>query len=157
DQKQSLTPLGWDLARLPVDPSIGRMIIQAVRENTLSEVLVIAAGLSVQDPRERPVDQKEAAEQAHRRFANADSDFLSLLSIWNAYHVEFERLKTQSQVRRFCRSHFLSYTRMREWVDIHAQLEDALENVDFTSIGDTITHIKAPPQPDPQRAMDAVL
>ncbi|MGZ8900539.1 MAG: ATP-dependent RNA helicase HrpA, partial [Limisphaerales bacterium] len=157
DQNQALTPLGWDLARLPVDPSIGRMIIQAVKENALAEVLVIAAGLSVQDPRERPVDQKEAAEQAHRRFTNPDSDFLSLLSIWNAYHDEFERLKTQSQVRRFCRSHFLSYTRMREWVDIHAQLEDALENVDFTSIGDTITHIKAPPQPDPNRAIDVPL
>jgi ATP-dependent helicase HrpA len=133
------------------------MIIQAVRENMLAEVLVIAAGLSVQDPRERPVDQKEAAEQAHRRFANPDSDFLSLLSIWNAYHDEFERLKTQSLVRRFCRSHFLSYTRMREWVDIHAQLEDALENVDFTSIGDTITHIKAPPQPDPNRRIDPAI
>ena len=157
DKNQGLTPLGWDLARLPVDPSIGRMIIQAVKENALAEVLVIAAGLSVQDPRERPVDQKEAAEQAHRRFANADSDFLSLLSIWNAYHDEFERLKTQSLVRRFCRAHFLSYTRMREWVDIHAQLEDALENVDFTSIGDTLTTIKAPPQPDPNRALDPAL
>jgi ATP-dependent helicase HrpA len=157
DENQGITPLGWDLARLPVDPAIGRMIIQAVRENALAEVLVIAAGLSVQDPRERPVDQKEAAEQAHRRFANPDSDFLSLLSIWNAYHDEFERLKTQGQVRRFCRSHFLSYLRMREWVDVHAQLEDALENVDFTSIGETLTTIKAPPQPDPNRAMDVAL
>jgi ATP-dependent helicase HrpA len=157
DKNQALTPLGWDLARLPVDPAIGRMIIQAVRENALAEVLVIAAGLSVQDPRERPVDQKEAAEQAHRRFANAESDFLSLLSIWNAYHDEFERLKTQSQVRRFCRSHFLSYTRMREWVDIHSQLEDALENVDFTSIGDTITHLRAPSPPDPNRRIDPPL
>lgn len=157
DENQGLTPLGWDLARLPVDPAIGRMIIQAVRENALAEVLVIAAGLSVQDPRERPVDQKEAAEQAHRRFANADSDFLSLFSIWNAYHDEFEGQKTQGQVRRFCRSHFLSYLRMREWVDIHSQVEDALENVDFTSIGDTITSIKAPPQPDPNRRIDVTL
>src|SRR5687768_12819300 len=124
------------------------MIIQAVRENALAEVLVLAAGLSLQDPRERAVGSKEAAQQAHRRFANVDSDFLSLLSIWNAYHDEFERLKTQGQVRRFCRSHFLSYLRMREWVDVHAQLEDALENVDFTSIGETLTTIKAPPQPD---------
>lgn len=157
DEKQGLTPLGWDLARLPVDPAIGRMIVQAVRENALAEVLVIAAGLSVQDPRERPVDQKEAAEQAHRRFANAESDFLTLLSIWNAYHDEFERLKTQGQVRRFCRSHFLSYLRMREWVDVHAQLEDALENVDFTSIGETLTTIKAPAPPDVNRKMDAAL
>lgn len=157
DEKQSLTPLGWDLARLPVDPAIGRMIVQAVKERALSEVLVIAAGLSVQDPRERPTDAKEAAEQAHRRFTVADSDFLTLLSIWNAYHDEFERLKTQGQMRRFCREHFLSYMRMREWVDVHAQLEEALESVDFTSIGETITTIKAPPPTDPNRKMDVAL
>src|SRR6185436_4489580 len=85
DEDQNLTPLGWDLAQLPVDPAIGRMILQAVKEHALSEVLVIAAGLSIQDPRERPIDQKEAAEQAHRRFADPRSDFLSLLRIWNAY------------------------------------------------------------------------
>jgi ATP-dependent helicase HrpA len=157
DEQQNLTPLGWDLARLPVDPAIGRMIVQAVRERALSEVLVIAAGLSVQDPRERPADAKEAAEQAHRRFTVPDSDFLTLLSIWNTYHDEFERLKTQGQVRRFCREHFLSYMRMREWVDVHAQLEEALESVDFTSIGETITTIKAPPPTDPNRTMDAAL
>lgn len=157
DETKHLTPLGWDLARLPVDPAIGRMIVQAVKERALAEVLVIAAGLSVQDARERPVDQKDAAEAAHRRFTHPDSDFLTLLTIWNAYHDEFERLKTQSQMRRFCTSHFLSYTRMREWVDVHAQLEEALERVDFTSIADTIISIKAPAPPDPNRAMDAVL
>ena len=157
DEGQNLTPLGWDLARLPVDPAIGRMIVQAVKERALSEVLVIAAGLSVQDPRERPADQKEAAEQAHRRFTVPDSDFLTLLSIWNAYHDEFERLRTQGQVRRFCREHFLSYMRMREWADVHAQLEEALESVDFTSIGETITTIKAPPRTDPNRKMDVGL
>ncbi len=157
DEQQSLTPLGWDLARLPVDPAIGRMIVQAVKERALSEVLVIAAGLSVQDPRERPADAKEAAEQAHKRFTVPESDFLTLLSIWNTYHDEFERLKTQGQMRRFCREHFLSYMRMREWVDVHAQLEEALESVDFTSIGETITTIKAPPPTDPNRKMDAAL
>src|SRR3546814_11007886 len=91
------------LARLPVDPAIGRMIVQAVKERALAEVLVIAAGLSVQDPRERPVDQKEAAEQAHRRFLHSESDFLTLLTIWNTYHDEFERLKTQSQMRQIGR------------------------------------------------------
>lgn len=154
DQNEALTPLGWDLARLPVDPAIGRMIIQAVKERALAEVLVIAAGLSIQDPRERPMDQKEAAEQAHRRFVDPDSDFITLLKIWNAYHDEFERLNTQNQVRRFCREHFLSYLRMREWNDIHAQLEEALENVDFTSIGDTITSIQAPPRPNPDEQID---
>lgn len=154
DEKQNLTPLGWDLARLPVDPAIGRMIIEAVKEKALAEVLVIAAGLSIQDPRERPMDQKEAAEEAHRRFVDPDSDFLTLLKIWNTYHDEFERLKTQNQVRRFCKAHFLSYLRMREWADIHAQLEESLESVDFTSIGETITTITAPPRPDPDKQID---
>ncbi len=157
DPAQSLTPLGWDLARLPVDPAIGRMIVQAVQERSLSELLVIAAGLSIPDPRERPMDQKEAAEQAHRRFVDPQSDFLTLLKIWNAYDNQFEHLKTQNQMRKFCRAHFLSYLRLREWTDIHAQLEEALETVDFTSIGDTITTIKAPPRPDPKREMDQVL
>lgn len=157
DEKQNLTPLGWDLARLPVDPAIGRMIIEAVKERALSEVLVIAAGLSIQDPRERPMDQREAAEEAHRRFVDPDSDFLTLLKIWNAYHDEFERIKTQNQMRRFCRAHFLSYLRMREWADIHAQLEESLEKVDFTSIGETITTITVPPRPDPDKEIDLPL
>jgi len=155
DAAQNLTPLGWDLARLPVDPAIGRMILQAVREKALGEVLVIAAGLSIQDPRERPVDQKEAAEQAHQRFIDPQSDFIALLRIWNAYHDEIERLRTQNQMRRFCREHFLSYLRMREWSDIHAQLEESLETVDFTSLGETVTTLKAPPRPDPEAKLDA--
>jgi ATP-dependent helicase HrpA len=157
DERQSLTPIGWDLARLPVDPAIGRMILQAVKEKALAEVLVIAAGLSIQDPRERPMDQREASEQAHRRFVDPDSDFLTLLKIWNTYHDEFERLGTQNQVRRFCKEHFLSYLRMREWNDVHAQLEEALESVDFTSIGETITTITAPPRPDPDQPIDVSL
>ncbi|HTG45369.1 MAG TPA: DUF3418 domain-containing protein, partial [Verrucomicrobiae bacterium] len=146
-----------DLARLPVDPAIGRMIIQAVKERALSELLVIAAGLSIQDARERPLDQKEAAEQAHRRFLHPESDFLSLLKIWNAYHDEFERLRTQNQMRRFCKSHFISYLRMREWTDVHEQLEESLETVDFTSIGETLTTIQAPQRPDPERPIDPPL
>jgi ATP-dependent helicase HrpA len=179
DERLQLTPLGWDLARLPVDPAIGRMIIQAIKEgvltddgvgqaprqcrpaprrtSALAEVLVIAAGLSIQDPRERPLDQREAAEQAHRCFIDPQSDFLTLLKIWNAYDDQFEHLKTQNQMRKFCRSHFISYLRMREWTDIHAQLEEALETVDFTSIAETITAIKAPPPPDPNRQIDQYL
>lgn len=157
DANHAITPLGWDLARLPVDPAIGRMILQAVKEKALAEVLVIAAGMSIQDPRERPADQKEAAEFAHRRFHEPRSDFLTLLKIWNAYHDEFERLKTQGQMRRFCRSHFLSYSRMREWTEIHSQLEEFLETVDFTSIGETITTIKAPGKPNPATIIDDYL
>jgi ATP-dependent helicase HrpA len=122
-----LTPLGRELARLPVDPTVGRMILQARDEKAVHEVLVIAAGLSIQDPRDRPMDAREKADAAHRRFVHPDSDFLTLLAIWETFHDELERL-SQSRLRKFCRDHFLSYTRIREWRDIHAQLLDVLES-----------------------------
>jgi ATP-dependent helicase HrpA len=123
----ALSEIGRDLARLPVDPTVGRMILQARREKALREVLVIAAGLSVQDPRERPLDKQAQADAAHKRFLHPESDFLALLSIWEAYHGEFEQM-TQAKLRRFCREHFLSYTRMREWRDVHTQLEEVLRD-----------------------------
>ncbi len=126
---RELTPVGRELARLPVDPTVGRMILQARTEKALREVLVIAAGLSIQDPRERPMDKQAQADAAHRRFAHPDSDFLTLLNIWETYHDQFETM-AQSKLRRFCRDHFLSYTRMREWRDIHAQLLDVLQERD---------------------------
>ncbi len=124
-----LTPLGRDLARLPVDPTVGRMILQARDEKAVREVLVIAAGLSIQDPRERPLDKQQQADAAHRRFAHPDSDFLTLLNVWDAWHDQFENL-SQARLRRFCRDHFLSYTRMREWRDIHTQLFETLRERD---------------------------
>lgn len=126
DDQRRLTDLGRDLARLPVDPAIGRMLLQARAEGALPEVLVIAAGLSIQDPRERPFDQQAAAETAHRRFQHPRSDFLTLLNLWEAYHGQWEVLKTQNQMRKFCRTHFLSFLRMREWRDVHAELEEAV-------------------------------
>src|SRR5690606_13858561 len=104
---------------------VGRMILQARREKALREVVVIAAGLSIQDPRERPLASREKADAAHRRFAHPDSDFLTLLNIWDAFHDQWERM-SQGRLRRFCREHYLSYTRLREWRDIHAQLLDVL-------------------------------
>jgi ATP-dependent helicase HrpA len=124
-----LTPLGRELARLPVDPTVGRMILQARAEKAVREVLVIAAGLSVQDPRERPMDQRQQADAMHRRFAHPDSDFLTLLNIWETFHDQLESM-TQARLRRFCREHFLSYTRMREWRDIHTQLLETLRDRD---------------------------
>lgn len=135
---RQLTPVGRELARLPVDPTVGRMILQARAEKAVREVLVIASGLSIQDPRERPMEKQQQADAAHRRFANADSDFLTLLNIWDAFHDEFDRL-SQAKLRRFCKDHFLSYTRMREWRDVHAQLLDVLESradFKFTSVFD---------------------
>ena len=127
DEKRELTPLGRELARLPIDPIVGRMILEAREENALREVSVIAAGLSIQDPRERPTDAAAAADAMHKRFLDERSDFLTLLNIWNAYHDEWERLKTQSQMRKFCRSHFVSYLRMREWADLHRQIREVLK------------------------------
>ena len=135
---RQLTPLGRELARLPVDPTVGRMILQARTEKAVREVLVIASGLSIQDPRERPMEAREKADAAHRRFNHPDSDFMALLNIWDAFHDEFDRL-SQAKLRRFCKDHFLSYTRLREWRDVHAQLLDVLEqrkDFQFTSVFD---------------------
>ena len=143
---RTLTPVGRELARLPVDPTVGRMILQARAEKAVREVVIIAAGLSIQDPRERPLDKQQLADTAHRRFRHPDSDFLTLLNIWDAFHDEFENL-SQAKLRRFCRDHFLSYIRMREWRDVHAQLMDVLrERDDFklTSVFDA----SAPPNPE---------
>ncbi len=124
-----LTDLGRELAHLPVDPTVGRMILRARSENALREVLIIAAALSIQDPRERPLDHQQKADTAHRRFTHPDSDFLTLLSIWETYHDEFEAM-TLGKLRKFCTAHFLSFMRMREWRDVYAQLEDTLRERD---------------------------
>ncbi len=129
DEQRALTRLGDDLARLPIDPTLGRMLLQSQHEHATQELLIIAAGLSIQDPRERPLDQKEAAAAAHKQFSDPQSDFLSLLNIWNAVHDEWDRLRTQGQRRKFCKQRFLSYLRMREWQDVYSQLHDALDDL----------------------------
>jgi len=129
DEKRELTQLGHDLSRLPIDPTLGRMLLQSQHEHAGRELLIIAAGLSIQDPRERPLDKKDAAAAAHKRFTDPSSDFLSLLQIWDAVHDQWERLRSQGQRRKFCKTNFLSYLRMREWQDLHAQLHGALEDL----------------------------
>jgi ATP-dependent helicase HrpA len=154
---RELTPLGHELARLPVDPTVGRMILEAREEKALHEVLVIAAGLSIQDPRERPLDKQQQADAAHRRFAHPDSDFLTLLNVWDSAHGEFDRM-SQARLRRFCRDHFLSYTRMREWRDIHAQLLETLEARDGFKLTSALDGTPAPasaPPPPPSREKGA--
>jgi len=137
DPNRDLTPLGRDLAHLPIDPTLGRMVLQARGEHATRELLIIAAGLSIQDPRERPLDKKDAAAAAHRRFLDPRSDFLALLNLWNAVHEQWEELRTQNQRRKFCQASFLSYVRMREWQDLHAQLEDALGEIDTLVINES--------------------
>ena len=123
-----LSRLGRRLAQLPVDPTVGRMLLQAQRENAVAEVLVIASGLSIQDPRERPADLAKEADEKHKQFTHPESDFLTLLNIWNAYHEKLEAL-SQNKLRKFCKSHFLAYQRMHEWRDIHKQLERVLKSL----------------------------
>jgi ATP-dependent helicase HrpA len=125
DETDVLTGLGHELARLPVDPTLGRMLLQAREEGALPEMLVIAAGLSVPDPRERPEEQKEAAAAAHKVFADPDSDFLTLLNIWNAGPTAATRASANA-IRRFCKTNFLSQARFREWRDIYRQLDEAV-------------------------------
>ncbi|MEW5942382.1 MAG: ATP-dependent RNA helicase HrpA [Pseudomonadota bacterium] len=122
NEQRELTALGRELARLPLDPRISRMILAAKEENCLAEVLVIAAGLSVQDPRERPVAAQAAADAAHRRFVDERSDFLGYLKLWAFYDDALRHRKSNRQLARLCQDNFLSYLRMREWRDIHGQL-----------------------------------
>jgi ATP-dependent helicase HrpA len=117
-----LTERGRFMARLPLDPRISRMIIEARTEGCLPEIAVLAAALSIQDPRERPAEKEAQADQAHALFKDPASDFSSLLAIWQRCHGLGASLKTQNQLRRFCREHFLSYRRMREWRDIRDQI-----------------------------------
>jgi ATP-dependent helicase HrpA len=116
-----LTETGRQMARLPVDPRIARMIIESGKQGCTREMLIIAAALSIQDPRERPTDNQQAADTAHRRFAQPESDFLAFLALWD-YLAERQRELSGSAFRRLCRSEFLNYLRVREWQDLHGQL-----------------------------------
>jgi ATP-dependent helicase HrpA len=118
DADRALTGVGRELARLPLDPRVARMLVAARAEGCLEQVLVIAAALSVQDPRERPLERAAAADERHAAFADERSDFLAFLKLW--------KLQAEAGLRRLCRENFLSYPRMREWRDVHAQLETAL-------------------------------
>ncbi|KVQ53065.1 ATP-dependent RNA helicase HrpA [Burkholderia territorii] len=122
DDDNALTPLGRELARLPLDPRVGRMILAARDQQSLREVLIIASALSVQDPRDRPIDAQEQADQAHRRFADERSEFLQWLKIWAWFEEAVAHKKSNRQLVDACRQNFLSHLRLREWRDVHSQL-----------------------------------
>ncbi len=130
-----LTAIGRKLAGLPVDPRLGRMIVEASRTGCAGEVLIITAALSIQDPRERPADAREAADAMHARFAGAGSDFLALLELWRYLNAQ-QRELSGSAFRRLCRREFLHYLRVREWQDVHAQLRQAARDVGIRPGGD---------------------
>ena len=124
DEANELTEIGRQLAKLPVDPRIGRMVLAAKSENALGEVLVIAAALSVQDPRQRPSERAAAADEAQKRFNDEKSDFLSWLKLWKFFEEALEHRKSSRKLHEACREHFLSFNRLREWRDIHGQLKE---------------------------------
>lgn len=122
DESNQLTPVGIQLAKLPLDPRVGRMILAARDHQALKEVLIIAAALSVQDPRDRPMDQQSAADLAHKKFADEKSEFVSYLKIWAWFEDAIQHKKTNRQLQDNCRSNFLSQMRLREWREVHSQL-----------------------------------
>lgn len=133
DEQNQLTQIGHTLSKLPVDPRIGRMILAGIDEHCLREVLVLAAALEIQDPRDRPVEKQQAADEAHEKFLHEESDFLSLLNIWEFFHEQKRRL-SHSKLRKACLQNFLNYNRMREWLDLHRQLRDLIERSDNPQI-----------------------
>jgi ATP-dependent helicase HrpA len=116
-----LTALGRQLARLPVDPRLGRMVLEGASQGSLEEVLIIASSLSVQDPRERPSDRQQAADQAHAQWKDVDSDFAALINLWRGFEEQRQALGSGA-LRSWCRKNFLNYLRLREWRDAHRQL-----------------------------------
>jgi ATP-dependent helicase HrpA len=133
DPEGQLTEIGKKLARLPVDPRIGRMILAGEEEGVLRDVLIIAAALGIQDPRERPLAAQQQADQAHRKFRSESSDFASLLRLFRFYQDSQKGL-TQGQTRKLCRDNFLSFMRMREWIDVHQQLTRIAREMGFKTI-----------------------
>ena len=121
NREGQLTPLGRQLARLPIDPRLGRMVLEAAKLGSLDEILIVASALSVQDPRERPMDRQQAADQAHAQWKDVDSDFAALINLWRGFEEKRQELGS-NPLRNWCKKNFLNYLRLREWRDAHRQL-----------------------------------
>ncbi|MGY4013959.1 ATP-dependent RNA helicase HrpA [Aeromonas molluscorum] len=130
DAKLQLTETGRQLSRIPLDPRLAKMVITGAQTGCLSEVMVITAGLSIQDPRERPMEKKQAADEQHRRFEDKESDFLAFVNLWN-YLKEQQDVLGSNPFRRLCQKEFLSFLRVREWQDIHFQLRQTVKELGF--------------------------
>ncbi|KZN12674.1 ATP-dependent helicase HrpA [Marinomonas sp. TW1] len=129
-KKDRLTPIGRQLAKLPIDPKLGRILIAAERHGVLADVAIIVSALSIADPRERPQDKKTQSDQAHAQDKDEDSDFAVFLNLWERYEGQRQVL-SQNQLRQFCRKQFLNFMRMREWRDIHRQIMIACKQLGF--------------------------
>jgi ATP-dependent helicase HrpA len=150
DPKKRLTPMGRQLAQLPVDPRLARMVLEADRNGCVAEVMVIAAALSIQDPRERPQEKQQAADEKHARFADKESDFLSFVNLWR-YLRKQQRELSSNQFRRMCKAEFLNYLRVREWQDIYSQLKQVARTLGLSLVEDDEA------APDAQRVHTALL
>ena len=149
DPRKRLTAVGRQLAQLPVDPRLARMVLQAVDNGCLHEVMVIASALSIQDPRERPADNQQAADAKHARFNDPTSDFLAYVNLWNHIKAE-QKARSSSAFRRMCKSEYLHFMRIREWQDIYSQLKAVLKSLRIN-----LPTIAA--EPDPQAVHSALL
>ncbi|EGR2440428.1 ATP-dependent RNA helicase HrpA [Vibrio cholerae] len=130
DPKKRLTESGKQLARLPIDPRLARMVLEASKLGCLKEVMIIASALSIQDPRERPSDKPQSADDKHRRFNHEDSDFLTLVNLWH-YIGQQQKALTSNQFRRQCKLDYLNYLRVREWQDVYTQLHQSTREMGF--------------------------
>ena len=126
--KNQLTPVGQQLSKLPLDPRLARMLLSAQEQGCVRELLIISSALSVQDPRERPVEKQQAADQSHRRFWAEHTDFAGFVNLWDYFETQRQEL-TQNQLRKLCKKEFLSYLRLREWRDVHHQLCVAVKDL----------------------------
>jgi ATP-dependent helicase HrpA len=140
DPHRRLTPLGRKLAQLPVDPRLARMILEADRNGCVREVMILAAALSIQDVRERPVDKAQAADEKHARFTDKTSDFLTYLNLWS-YLQQQQKELSSSAFRRLCKAEFLHYLRVREWQDLFGQLRSLA-----AAVGVSVSTLPADPQ-----------
>lgn len=131
DGRGKLTPLGKQLIAIPLDPRLARMLIEAAAVGALSELTIIATGLSIQDPRERPMDRRQAADLAHKQWLDPDSDFLSLLKLWQHLEGQYQS-RSRNQFNQYCRTHFISPLRVREWRDLQYQVQSACETLKLT-------------------------
>ncbi|ENM3916027.1 ATP-dependent RNA helicase HrpA [Vibrio cholerae] len=130
DPKKRLTESGKQLARLPIDPRLARMVLEASKLGCLKEVMIIASALSIQDPRERPSDKQQSADDKHRRFNHEDSDFLTFVNLWH-YIGQQQKALTSNQFRRQCKLDYLNYLRVREWQDVYTQLHQSTREMGF--------------------------
>ena len=131
DSKRHITETGLQLAKLPLEPRVGRMILAAKRENCLNEILIIASVLSMQDPRERPMDKREAADNAHAKFIVEGSDFMSYLKIWDFYDNALKTKKSNKDLLNICHANFLSFLRLKEWRELHGQIKQIVEELEL--------------------------